>query len=199
MKNDICFIVNVYDEDTAQIEGLVTSLRNEYPLADIIVAIDTMERKLSFLDTSIKVRNFPHIKTPEFGGEWTHRYLTLFLRESNKKYLIKLDPDTTIIGAIETPLPSDESAIFCRVLKLALHPYNFICGGALGFTRKMAAKIVSSTFMVNSRWKNNLRCGNYHDTMLSIVANDNNLLIINRDDFLGGDKRENVKGAFYHK
>ena len=137
-----------------------------------------------------------HVKSLK---EWTHRYLTLFLRESNKKYLIKLDPDTTIIGAIETPLPSDESAIFCRVLKLALHPYNFICGGALGFTRKMAAKIVSSTFMVNSRWKNILRCGNYHDTMLSIVANDNNLLIINRDDFLGGDKRENVKGALYQK
>jgi hypothetical protein len=178
----ICFVLNCFNEPEDQVQSVINRIRSVYPNSVLQLNDDRVDR----------------LKTPSNGGAWTHRYLTLAI-ESGCEHIIKVDPDTEILSAVQN-LPTDD-CIFCRVREVQMgdHLLRVPAGGALGFTRGMAQRIVGGKYFLQDRYKSNVRYGNYNDLMLMDIVWRNKLPMIDRPDFCCGRRPKCDGAAFFHK
>ena len=169
----VCFIINVYDEPKQQVVDVVYILKCLYENCDILLLYDGAKKHNI---GGILEFELPRVKTMENGCLWTHRYLQFFLEHSTKKYCIKIDPDTTPLRKFSDFPPTD--CIFSKFIEMPLrlsYKMNVPHGGALGFTRGMAEKLVSSGILLLEKFKNSLFYRNMNDFMLSDIIRDNGL------------------------
>jgi hypothetical protein len=185
----ICFIVNVYEEPEEEVEALLNCLRAHYPLAKIVLFEDGGHEYPQ--DWGDFHRRFEHRKTPLWGGFWTHRYLDQALRAYPAEHYIKVDPDTSIVKAAQS-LPDGE-AIFSAVYThdLGDRKYRIPHGGALGFTRAAARRIVDDRLMLRATFCHPVfgRYGAYNDLMLADAILIHDLNLEERTDFACGKSK----------
>lgn len=116
------FVVNVWkDERLAQ--RLLSQLSVIYPGVDVIVIPDE-----------------PRLKT-RLSGEWTQRYLLRALEHELSDVIVKLDPDTCVWR--QAPIP--DADWFGTIS----NDGRFARGGACGFRRATAQRIVDSGLLLN--------------------------------------------------
>jgi hypothetical protein len=178
----ICFVLNRFREEDALVQSGVDRLHAAYPASPVLLIDDRS----------------PNFKRPENGGEWTHRYLKMAIG-SGCSHIIKIDPDTTVLKAVEN-LPTQD-CVFCRVreVKHGERIYRIPAGGALGFTLGMAQRIVAGQWMLDPRYRNSIEYGNYNDLMLMDVAWRNGLQMVDRPDFACGRRSKTDTSSFFHK
>lgn len=133
------FVINTFrDEDL--VARLLAQLIRHYPSADRLIVPDE-----------------PRLKNVQTGA-WTHRYLSMALNfpepsptnPLSPSTFIKIDPDTCVWKNIKVP----DAAWFGQ-----LSPdRSFVFGGACGFSRKTAQRLVASGLLLENsqftyQWK----------------------------------------------
>jgi hypothetical protein len=83
-----------------------------------------------------------HLKTPDQAGKWTERYLRAFLA-SDADILIKIDPDTAVLRPAVN-FPTSDMFGECVL--------GFPLGGAIGYSRVGAQKIVDSNLLQDAKY-----------------------------------------------
>jgi len=195
----ICFIINYFDENPDQIGGLINRLKLVYGAdCQILMIGDGGATSCAFMGHNGDAM-FDHLKTPNNGGAWTHRYLDYFLKNSTEKYLIKIDPDTEVLSMAKN-LPV-EDCVFCRVRDVTLGNvlFRIPAGGALGFTRGIAERIVNEGYFLKDYYRSNVRFDNFNDLMLMDIASRYNVPMVDRPDFCCGRRPAFNEASFYHK
>lgn len=122
----VLFVINVF-EDAHLAERLVRQIDQHYPDA-----------------ARLTIPDEPRLKNRQ-TGEWTHRYLEYALG-CESDVIVKLDPDTCIWRRTTIP-----TADWFGTLT---DGGNFIRGGACGFSRSAAEKLVSSGLLLNQGYYN---------------------------------------------
>jgi hypothetical protein len=178
----ICFVLNRFNEPDEQVQTVINRIRSVYPNSVLQLNDDRVD----------------HLKSPKNGGAWTHRYLTSAV-SSGCDHIIKVDPDTEILSAVEN-LPTQD-CIFCRVREVQIGDrlFRIPAGGALGFTRGAAQHIVDEKYFLQDCYKDNIRFANYNDIMLMDIVWRNKLPMIDRPDFCCGRRPKCDGAAFFHK
>lgn len=176
----ICFLFHVHKEPREQVSKLVDKLFELYTSCDIRIIYDGVP---SFDIERVGNWSTLKLKVPEYGGQWTQRFLYHYLTTSNAKWLIKIDPDTVPLKPIED-LPTTRS-IFARTYKTVtpkgiLHTPH---GGAQGYTRDMAHYFTFNKLMVDGKFANNSKYNCIQDLMLRDVIHQYKLELIRRTDF----------------
>ncbi len=133
----LAFVVNFFREDDALVEGLAEALQHFYPAAPIVFIGDGVPAS-GQLRSRVAVCEAPRLKHLP-SGEWTERYLRLGLALVTD-FIIKLDPDTMIWRRFLLPEGLD---YFGTISNLGA----FVRGGAVGFSREAARKLVESGWL----------------------------------------------------
>lgn len=178
------FVINRWDEGLEDVVKLVNDIHRVYPASNVSILYDGSS---SLRIPGVENIECSKLKSPSNGGAWTDRYLSYFLTHCTEDYLIKLDPDSTVIKEMKD-FPT-EDCIFCRLSSRKV-PH----GGALGFTRGVVDRIVKGGWMLNPRFINNFRYNNYNDLMMrDVLASpqyrnmEEELKYVHRSDFSCGD------------
>jgi len=116
----LVFVVNCWQRDEHLVERLGWKINRYYPEASRIVLPDV-----------------PRLKD-QMTGEWTQRYLEYALA-TGADVIIKLDPDACVWRRAEIPIDDWFGTISLDG--------NFIRGGACGFSREAAGKLVASQIL----------------------------------------------------
>lgn len=140
-----CFVLHVWSAaDQKLARSTIAEINSFYPDSPLFVIGDGVEPNA--LGVFIPVIG-ERLKTPEFGGEWTQRYLDLFLEHTACQVLIRLDPDTKLLRRFNY-FPS--AAVFgCKT------EWGTTRGGCVGFSRQGAAAIASSGYLRDDKYRNN--------------------------------------------
>jgi hypothetical protein len=136
-------VLHVYDE-FAEAERLIRQIKTLYPLIETMVIVDGTKPPQSFSDLWLWDRHTylfkaKRLKTVQHGGEWTHRYLQFFLHMTSVSYCIKLDPDSWLWRPIHHIPKAD---LFGEILPCNYRGQPHVRGGAIGFSRDGAAKLI---------------------------------------------------------
>lgn len=180
----ICFAIHAFNEPPERVIKTVAALRWAYPGCQVIFIEDGGRH---YMIAGVPSITGERLKTPENGGRWTNRYLSLFLAQSTFDILIKVDPDTEVIKPASN-FPKG-NVIFSSVYTHNLghgRTWRVPHGGALGFTRDAAREILSMRTMLNPRFINNPRYGQWNDVMLADVIEWRNMNLLERQDFACG-------------
>jgi hypothetical protein len=193
----ICFVINYYGEPTADLEKLVAAIGTHYGSnAQVFILGDGVTPPAASGAFSVA---FPErLKQRKHGGKWTHRYLDFYLTNSTATHLIKIDPDTQVLGsAVDLPVTD---SIFCRIAKRVIgkREWWMPLGGALGFTRGMAQRIVSEEMFNDPIYANKARYHDQQDWMLEDIAMNHGLPLIDRKDFSIWQPAPEPGAAFFH-
>jgi len=156
-KTEIAFVINVFDETPDQVEYLIQSIKKFYVGSPIFVLYDGVKQHCHSGVTEIASNQ---LKLPGKFGSWTHRYLETYLEKTNLPYLIKLDPDTNVLGKIKNLPNSEKATIFCRMTTDYV-PH----GGSIGYTRPIVQEIIKNKWLLdenkliyhkNSQWQDHM-------------------------------------------
>jgi hypothetical protein len=123
----LAIALTTYNEPKHEVVLLVKQLKKLYPAATLLQFDDKASR----------------LKLPKFGGQWTLRFLTAFLA-TDCDVLVKIDPDTEARRAVTT-FPDADLFGNCVV--------GQVLGGAMGFSRAGAQKIVDSGVLSDAKYK----------------------------------------------
>lgn len=193
----ICFVINYYGEPVADLTQLVANIGTFYGIdAETFILGDSIKPPTVNGATSV---TFPdRLKRREHGGAWTHRYLKFYLQNSAASHIIKIDPDTSVIGtALNLPMTD---CIFCHVTKTLIgqREWWFPKGGALGFTRGMAQRIVDGDYFLDPYYVDKARFYSGQDRMLEDIMLKQRLPIMNRLDFSIWQSKPAPGAVFFH-
>ena len=185
--SDLLFVMHVHNDDDQLVTSNVNRINSLYPESSVVLIYD-----------GVPVRGHDcteiagdRLKVAGKLGRWTERYLNIFL-ESSTTHLIKIDPDTKVHRPIENlPDPSTE-CIFCR-MAIDQVPH----GGALGFTRPMANRLLSERWLTDGFLLRYHQHYAYQDQMLRTVVWNKRLKVQNRRDF-GWVGKETPTTTFSH-
>lgn len=179
---EFCFIINIYKEDVEQIKHLIKQIKTFYPICDIILIYDGVDKIT--IDGCIEISG-DRLKYPYQDGRWTQRYLKEYLSRSDAEYLIKLDPDCSVIK--EYIIPMDYIGVFGYVNLIGLGKWNYILqGGRYGIDRGSVKLIVESEKLLSNFEKYK----NIQDLMMTDVLHQLNIKSTICKDFMD---------AFLHK
>lgn len=148
----IAFVFGVYNEWSLA-SRLVNQIRTLYPQAPAIAICDgTFNADFAQL-CDLKGISFiasDRIKLPQFGGAWSQRLFTEFLK-TDADILIKLDPDTYLWRCF-TSFPDTDW--FGTQANKYLYPYPR--GGCVGFRRKCIERFIASNLLGHPKYKNHI-------------------------------------------
>jgi hypothetical protein len=116
-----------YNEPEQEVNALASKLKQLYPDATLLQFDDKTQR----------------LKLPQHGGQWTLRFLTAFIA-TDCDVLIKIDPDTEARRAA-TKIPNAD--LFGNLVA------GQVLGGAMGFSRAGAQKIVESGVLTDAKYQ----------------------------------------------
>ena len=183
---DICFVLNVYKEDINLVQRVVTDLQRFNIDSDILVLYDgTISYNIPNVQNIVYTDRLKHFR----DMRWTHRYINEYLERSAALYLIKIDPDTCVLNTIKN-LPISE-CIFAHCAQ------SIICkkgiwkiphGGALGYTRGLAKKLIDKSMLLNNADFSNPSCGIFQDLMLRNIIHKYDIPLVDRKDFVCGER-----------
>ena len=183
------FIVHVFCEKKDDVEITISKIKNFYPNSPVFIIYDGVQRHFH-LGTIEK--EMCRVKIPGNFGEFTHRYLNVFLDETNCDYVIKIDPDTKVWKKILN-LPDPTLPItFCRMSSDGI-PH----GGAIGYTRPMAKLLVNSGCFIDSQLLKIHQNHAQQDSMYKEIIGLKKLHVQVRRDF-GWIGKENDSTVFSH-
>lgn len=140
-----------------------------------------------------------HVKERKFGGLWSHRYLDFYLKNSIAQYVMRIDPDTQVLRKAEN-LPATD-CVFCRIWHYTIgkKECRFPHGGAHGFTRGMAERIVNGKYFLDPYYCNSARFHHTNDRMLEDIMSKRCLPYEDRTDFDIWQGTNPIRGAtFFH-
>ncbi len=144
---DLIFLVNVYN-DQHLAKRLIQQIKNHH-ICDIIVIGDGVKLEDYCKQNTIWFE-CNRAKAERQKGLWTQRYLELFLKHTNAKHLLRVDPDTCVWRSCI--LPEGEYDLFGHIEPLR-YKYPYIRGGCIGFTRSAAEKIISSQYLLDKNYE----------------------------------------------
>lgn len=135
------FFIGVYQDQSEARENILIlkALYPESPILSIADGVENSSYQTFCSDLKVIYQQGLRLKLMNKGGLWTERFLKLYLEQTNSDYLIKIDPDTGIHRSLRY-LP--ECDLFGSVIND--QDRSHIQGGAIGFSRSAARKIVNS-------------------------------------------------------
>lgn len=140
LDNELCFLITVYDEWELTKRN-VSDTHKYHPSAQVIVLSDGT----CPISNSLELISKERLKLPDSGGTWVHNYLATFLSESDKPYLIKIDPDTKLHRAIRVIPKSYDVWGY-------IHTHSsgrpVIESNSIGLTRTAVSTIVESNYLL---------------------------------------------------
>jgi hypothetical protein len=171
--SDLLFVMHVHNDDDQLVTSNVNRINSLYPESSMVLIYDGVPVRGH---VCVEIAG-DRLKIAGKLGQWTERYLKTFL-DTDKPYLIKIDPDTKVHRPIvNLPDPSVE-CIFCR-MGVDRVPH----GGALGFTRPMAERLLSSGWLHDPTVLRYHIHHAYQDQMLRTIVWSKKLSVSVRRDF----------------
>lgn len=171
-----CFLINIYKEDVEQIKNLVKQIKSFYPNNDIVLVYDGVDKIC--IDGCVEIMG-ERLKYPYHDGRWTQRYLKEYLNTSKSEYLIKLDPDCSVVK--QYTIPKNYIGVFGYVNLIGLGEWNYILqGGRYGIDRTSVESIVAS----NKLFSNFEKYKNIQDLMMTDVLHQLNIKSTICKDFM---------------
>ncbi len=152
-EKDLTFFINVY-RDVDLLYNCLFQLRKHYPKCPLILRSDGDNNPaIKELSEKYNATFFYRERLIElkFGGAIVHEMLELFLRNSNSRFLFKMDPDTLVHRKFNS-LPGN-SCIFGMVQEEA--GLKSIQGGCIGFTRDIAQDLMQSQYFLDPNFATN--------------------------------------------
>jgi hypothetical protein len=182
-----CFIINTIGELH---QKLIDDIAAFYPGSDIIVIGDGVR---VFYD-NCRVLNFPQrLKFPDSGGQWTQRYFNIYLQYSAAPYMIKLDPDCSVVDTYKPATEAFGAFGHFHYISIGSRKYAF-GGGRFGIDRASASIIAKSEFLMDAVYKGNPTFNNLQDIMLTDVMHRLNIRVYQAPNFLNAIKHKD-RGA----
>jgi len=89
---------------------------------------------------------------PTGGSEFTQRNFEAVLLNSNASIIIKLDPDSFINKPVEPPNTEWFGHVYKTAIPFMGESFDFIAGGAMGFSRQTIETIVESKELLNRKF-----------------------------------------------
>jgi hypothetical protein len=152
------FVFSFFDDETLA-KRLIRQLRQFYPNTDILCQADGVNppdfSEYAQINTVTYVEG-GRLKPRTFGGQWTQRYLNLFLQQSTADVLIKVDPDSYIHRAF-TDLPESLQADLFGNLKTNHLGQVQVRGGCVGYQRAAVQKLVESNLLLEAKYRDATR------------------------------------------
>lgn len=149
------FVFTFFD-DIVLAQRLIRQLRQFYPTADILAIADGV-RPAAFAAyaqiNAVQYLEGERLKPRASGGQWTHRYLELFLAQSSADVLIKLDPDSFVYRAFEAFPASTKADLFGNLKTNHLQQVQ-VRGGCVGYQRTAVQRLVSSKLLLEDQYRN---------------------------------------------
>lgn len=176
MKN-VLFVMHVRDENVDLVSSNATKLQSLYPLSHVTIVYDGVS---PYGISGAEEIAGEHLKIAGNLGQFTARYLDIFLKNEAAEYCIRIDPDTEIIQRMTEPLPNPmDCVMFSR-----LGPNDLILSGAgQGFTRPMAKLLILSGWLTDASKLAPHLFDTNQDPILKRIGLDNGLVYVHRDDF----------------
>lgn len=188
MKN-VAFALHVFDEPISEVEVNIHALKEFYKNSVVLVIYDGVPRQNHIGVIEVEV---DRLKLPGKFGAFTHRYLSMFLNDTDCDYVIKIDPDTRIHRTVsDLPNPKN-STIFCRMATDEV-PH----GGAIGYTRPMADLLVRNEWFLDGKMLIRHRLHPFQDHMMRDIISQKGLHVQVRRDF-GWVGKETDTTVFSH-
>lgn len=154
----LAFVLMLYD-DVLLAERLIRQLRQWHPNADILAIADGVTPDgFAAYCTLNTVTYVPgdRLKPRTHGGQWTQRYLELFLARSDATTLIKLDPDSFVYRAIAN-VPDSASADLFGTLRVNHLGQTQVRGGCVGYQRAAAQRLMASKLLLEDKYRDATR------------------------------------------
>jgi hypothetical protein len=164
-EKSFSFYVSIYKDEIYAVR-LAHQLNRYYPGVEVIVISDGPYDKRSLavakeFNIQLKVIEGERLKAKQTGGcEFTQRNFEVLLRESNSQIFIKLDPDSYINYSCGIPDVDWFGHVHFASISYLRYNFNFIAGGAMGFSRNVVEKIVNSQLLLNEKYDNQ---GGFYD------------------------------------
>ena len=122
-------------------------LRFLYPDVDVLVILDGVHApELEAYCTAARINLHKGRRLKE-SPQWIVRFLRLFLATSQAEHLIKIDPDTKLLKPLQFLGSGDVFGTMHRQ-----NSWAYINGGAMGFRRSAATKLLQSGILDNPRY-----------------------------------------------
>jgi len=124
----INFIIPYHAADAARAKTNAAAISALYPSAKIALVAD-----------------MPPLKSPQFGGQWTERWMKV----ATGDVIIKLDPDARLQKTFAVP----KGDVFGQVATDGIYPVSgVIYGAAIGFTQTAIQKILTSDLLRDPKY-----------------------------------------------
>lgn len=194
----LTFQMAVFDEPTEQVDRTAAEAIRQNPSSRVTLILDGPDVRYS---GSLRTVRWPvHLKNPMGIALWWELWLRVFL-DSGSDYALKIDPDSEVLSEIPNLPPAGSEAVFAarRTITTSYGVVHNLHGGAMGFTRPAAERIVRSGWLHDRCYVDNPIFRDSTDAVMSWVVTRNRIPIQHRTDFCCGGYPVHLKASVFHK
>lgn len=198
MASLIDFYFSFY-KDEIYVARLTHQLAKHFPESRVIGISDGPYYKPSLesikeLNPNLIILDGDRLKHKAHGGcEFTQRNFEMVLATSKAETIVKLDPDSYISRSCTIPKNEWFGHVHSAAIPFMGSQFQFIAGGAMGFSRETIIKIVESKLLLNEKYDNEAgfydRYKAYRKYADPINAKD----LLRREDWVLGDVCRRLK------
>lgn len=193
----IAFVVTVYKESEQQVGDLIRRIHSLYPESEIVVCFDGVPG-YDLIDVKAVMKWPEHLKVSQYGGLWTHQWMTDALKNTAAPYIVKLDPGSQLLKPLEY-YPS-VSSIFGDIWEADMGDGRLqivASGGVIGYASEIMREIVTGGWMLDKAYISNLRFRAHNDIMVGHMIKARNLPHFKHPEFVCG-RKPSPDTSFYH-
>jgi hypothetical protein len=158
-QQSVDFYFNIY-KDEIYVVRLAHQLARFFPESKVIAISDgpchvpsLVQAKL--FNPNLVLVNGERLKHKPTGGcEFTQRNLEAVLARSQAATIVKLDPDSYIVRSCDIPTYDWFGHVHSTSIPFMGSRFDFIAGGAMGFSRDAIVRIIDSGFLLDRKYDN---------------------------------------------
>lgn len=157
MSKSFSFYFSIYKDELYAVR-LAYQLNKYFPGVEVIVISDGPYHEPSlktaeYFNPYLKAVRGKRLKAKSTGGcEFTQRNFEVLLAESDSEIFIKLDPDSYINSRCDIPEDDWFGHVHYTSIPYLNYQFNFIAGGAMGFSRSAIETIVISNHLLDKKY-----------------------------------------------
>lgn len=182
----LAIILTVYFEPIELVKKQVDKIHELYPTSDVILFYDGV------IEMPIKnvthVVSPCHLKTSASAGLWANEWMRAYLSHSKKPYMLKIDPDTTLIKPLSYYPVGDVVFGSTRTIKIGRDVIFRIHGGGCGYSRSLVNRMVAEKMWESPEFINNVRFLDQEDVMLAYLIQRYSIHCVDHGEFSCGRK-----------